>query len=434
MEEATQNITADEAQQVAALNAADVTDAPREARVDFFTMLGTVPAVIRNYLVSREITEKRESIYLKAGLNETERSIALYTELETFFGDCPLDEFPDRLYSRLPWSDDDEARARELALEVLGRIMLPAQAYIGDVPGLILELGGDPKAYPQDILELRTLSYKDGAAEIADAVAGDEMGVEMRKRLAYIIESRLRLVRDDMDALEMLTKSKKTGGMEMTEKQANEVIEAIKLKARMTKYVEQVETEKPVEAGATAAPEPAKQYTAAEIKKIYAGKTEEQEAIAKRIKRFRAVTESDSAKMRDAYLQVLYPPDLRPTDPFYVIAGLVAFAEDGEISDLLKYDERYKDIVRKYYTETEKGQAKAAEFANFEGSPADPTFVNVLLQLLIRGFAGFDEAESARFGLRVTNALKKAGEPQYAGLAVFDMERGAFKWTTPVEF
>lgn len=440
MEEVKQDTTAEEqAQQAAVMAAAATDDAPAEAteaRVDFFTMLGSVPAVIRNYLVSREIAAKRDAIYVQSGLNEDEQAIALYTELEVFFGDCPLDEFPDRLFSRLPWTDDDEERARKLAIEIAGRVMLPAQAYLGDVPRLVTELGGDVKQYPQEILELRTVSYKDGAAEIADAAASDAMSVDMRKRLAFIVESRLRSVRDDADTLEMLTKSKKTGGMELTEAQANEVIDAIKTKARMTKYVEMVEEEKPAAPAGEPVPQeaPAKQLTPVEIKRVYAGTAEEQESLAKRIKRFRAVTDSDSTKMRDAYYQVLYPPDLRPTDPLYVVSGLIAFAEDGEVSDLLKYDERYKDIIRKYYTETEKGAAKADEFSRFESDPTDPTFVNLFLQLLLRGFAGYDEAESARFGLRVTNALKKAGETQYAGLTVFDMDRGAFKWTSPVEF
>lgn len=409
---------------------------PTEARVDFFTMLGLVPAVIRNYLVSKEISEKREALYLQAGLNEPERTITLYTELEVFFGDILLDDFPDTLFSRLPWKDDEEERARKLAVEIMGRIMLPAQAYLGDVPRLITELDGDPKQYPQEILELRTVSYKDGAAEIAEAVAPDDMGTDMRKRLAFIVESRLRSVRDDADTLEMLTKSKKTGGMELTEAQANDVIDAIKTKARMTKYVEMVEEEKSAAPASepVAQEAPAKQLTPVEIKRVYAGTAEEQESLAKRVKRFRTVTDSDSTKMRDAYYQVLYPPDLRPTDPLYVVSGLIAFAEDGEVSDLLKYDERYKDIIRKYYTETEKGAGKADEFSRFESDPTDPTFVNLFLQLLLRGFAGYDEAESARFGLRVTNALKKAGETQYAGLTVFEMDRSAFKWTSPVEF
>lgn len=438
MEKAQKDIAAEAAQQAVTTAAGAQDEAPSEpteARVDFFTMLGLVPAVIRNYLVSKEITDKREAVYLQAGLNEAERSIALFTELEVFFGDILLDDFPDTLFRRMPWKDDEEERARKLALEILGRIMLPAQAYIGDVPDLIAELGGDPKSYPEEMLELRTVSYKEGAAEIADAVADEDMTTDMRKRLAYIVESRLRFVRDDADAMEMLTKSKKTGGMEMTEQRAGEVLDAIKLKTRMTKYVEMVEPEK--SADATAATEdvtPAKQLTAVEIKKIYSGSADEREALDKRIKRFRAVTESDSAKMRDAYYQVLYPPDLRPTDPQYVVAGLIAFAEDGEVADLIKYDDRYKEIVRKYYSETEKGAAKADEFSRFEGNPSDVPYVNLFLQLLLRGFAGYDEAESARFGLRAINALKKVGDAQYAGLVVFDMERGAFKWTTPVEF
>lgn len=412
-------------------------EGPREARVDFFTMLGTVPAVIRNYLVSPIIAERREAVAGQFKLNDAEKNIVLYTELETFFRDCPLDEFPDRLFTRLPWEESDEERARQLAIEVLGRIMLPAQAYLGDVPGLIDELGGDLKSFPQDLLELRTTTYREGAAEIAEASAPEDASADMRKRLAHIVESRLRQVRDDMDTLEMLTKSKKTGGMELNEGQAKDVLDTIASKTRMTKYVEAIEEEKPV-APSSATPsvapaEPAREYTAVEIKKLYSGTQQEQEGIAKRVKRFREVTESDSVKMRDAYYQVIYPPDLRPTDPAYVVAGLIAFAEDREVADLLADDDRYKDIIRKYYTETAKGGDAAGELARFESDSKDPVFVNLFLQLLLRGFAGYEDAESARFGLRIINTLKKVGDTQYAGLVVFDMERGAFKWMTPIE-
>lgn len=414
----------------------DVPSADDAAGVGFFTMLGTLPQVVRTYLVSKDITAKREAAYAQAGLGESERNLALYAELEVFFGDCPLEEFPDRLFGYMPWDDADEERARKLAIEILGRVMLPAQAYLGDVPGVIRSIGGDVKAFPEDLLELRVVTFKQGAEEIADAAAPAGLNEDLLKRLTHIIESRLRQVRDDQDVEEMLTKSKKTGGMELAESQAKEILDVIQTRSRMTKYVEAVEEERPAEAAAPAAEAaaPAKQVTAAEIKKIYSGPPEEQEAIAKRLKRFRDVTGSDTAKMRDAYYQVLYPPDLRPTDPMYVVAGLLAFAEDGELSDLLVEDERFKEVVRSYYTSTEAGKARAAEGAGFDANPADPVFVNLFLQLLLRGFAGFDENESARLGLRVTNLLKKSGQTEYDGLAVFDLERGAFKWVNPSEF
>lgn len=405
--------------------------------VGFFQMLNTLPQVMRSYLVSKDISAKREAVYKKFDLNETERDLALYAELEVFFGDCTLDEFPDRLFGYMPWEEKDEERARMLSLEILGRVMLPAQAYLGDVPGVIRSLGGDVNSFPQDLLELRIVTFKQGAEEIEAAAAPAGLNEDMMKRLTHIIESRLRQVRDDQDTVEMLTKSKKTGGMELAESQANDILDVMRTRSRMTKYVEAIETE---EAPPTAAPvaeeaaPPASPVTAAEIKKIYSGDPEQREAIAKRMKRFRDVTESDTVKMRDAYYQVLYPPDLRPTDPMYVVAGLLAFAEDGELPDLLAEDERYKEVVRKYYTTTESGKGKAAEAEGFETSPRNSTYMNLFLQLLLRGFAGLDEKESARLGLRVTNLLKKSGLTEYDGLTVFDLDRGAFKWVSLVEF
>ncbi len=433
VEEETEEGTAPDA---AAAAADGEPEAAPAGEIGFFTMLSLLPQVVRGYLVSKDITKKREEIYAKFGLDETERNLALYAELEVFFGDCPLDEFPDRLFGYMPWEETDEERARKLAIEILGRVMLPAQAYVGDVPGLIKSLGGDVNAFPQDLLELRVVTFKQGAEEIGAAAAPAGLNEDLLKRLTHIIESRLRQVRDDQDVEEMLTKSKKTGGMELAESQAKDILDVIRTRSRMTKYVEAIEEPgaKPEEAAPGAEPVPEKQLSAAEIKKIYSGPAEEQEGIAKRLARFRDVTGSDTAKMRDAYYQVLYPPDLRPTDPMYVVAGALAFAEDGELADLLVEDERYKEIVRKYYATTEAGGAKADEGAGFDADPGNPVYMNLFLQLLFRGFGGFDERESARLGLRVTNLLKKVGMQEYDGLAVFDLEHGAFKWVNPVQF
>ncbi|HTK04010.1 MAG TPA: hypothetical protein VL500_00330 [Candidatus Eisenbacteria bacterium] len=442
MEDQARQLT-DEAAADAAVMAAPMAGAPPadetadEPKADFtfFELLATVPAVIRNYLVSKDITKKREEIYAKFGLNEEERTLALYSELEVFFGDCPLDDLPDRLFARMPWPDEDEEKVRKLSLEIYGRILLPAQAFLGDVVGAIKKFGGDANAYPQDMLELRIVPYKAGAEEIVNDAAPAELDADMRRRLEHIVESRLRNVRDDGDTKEMLMKAKKTGGMELQETTAIEIIDAIRLKTRMTKYVEALEEKEEGngEQGQSAAA-PARLLTAAEIKKIYGGNPEEQQAIMKRVKRFRDVTKNDTAAMRDAYYQVLYPPDERPTDPLYVIAGLLAFAEDGELEMLLTEDARYREIVSKYYTETESGKARAEDFNRFQNDFKDPAAMNLFLQMLLRGFAGLDEAESARFGLRLANTLKRAGQPEYAGLTVFDMEKGAFRWVKPVPF
>lgn len=390
-----------------------------------------LPAAVKTYLLSGDLAAVHKRIFDEYGLSEDDRDVLYYTELQAFFGETSLADFPDKAWGRLSWGDDQEEKAASLVNDILGFAFLPAQAFLGDVSGLISELGGDLKKYPEKQIELRCVAFADGAREIAETSPLSDLDSDMRKRLAHIIESRLRQVRDDSDTKEMLMKAKKTGGMELPEADADAVVSLLASKMRMTKFVEIVgETEAAPDADGAEAPlAPVKELSPIEIKKVYSGTPEEQEALKKRMARFVQVTENDAAKMRDAYYQVLFPPDLRPTDPLYVVAGLVAMAGDDRFSEAVESDERYRNILRDYLQD--KGREE--DIAAYQEGPIEPRFMNMLLQLLLRGLARYDDRESARFALRYLNALKKQGFDRYADFVAFDMDRGAFRWKDTID-
>lgn len=427
------------AQAVAEAAAPEPSETPAEparpnALATVLQKLQGVPDAIRSYLLSDELAALHKKVFDDHGVSQDDRDLIYWTELQTFFGDIPLADFPDRAWIRLDWPDEKEELAAAVITDVLGLIFLPAQAYLGDVAGLITELGGDLKKYPEKQLEMRRVSFRDGAREIAEATGIEGLDEDSRKRLAHIIESRLRVVRDDMETKEMLMKSKKTGGLEMSEENAARVLSILASKMRMVAFSEAVESpaeKKSPGAGPAGGESPARrELSAIEIKKVYSGTPEEQEGIAKRLQRFTQVTEKDPVKMRDAYYQVLFPPDLRPTDPLYVVAGLLAMADGDQISEAVDNDERFANIVGQYLAD--KGMQ--ADVARYPGERTDPRYMNMLFQLILRGIAGYDEGESARLGLRVINALKKQGYDRYADLVAFDMEKGAFAWKDAVEF
>ena len=373
---------------------AQVADGALAPQQSVLARLQGVPVTIRKYLLSADLDARHKKIFDEHGIAKDDQDMVYYTELQTFFGEILLADFPDRAWVRLDWDDAQEDKALALVTDILGYVFLPAQAHLGDVSGLISELGGDTKKYPEKQLELRRVSFADGAKEIAEAAALDGLGDDMRKRLAHIIESRLRSVRDDVEVKEMLMKAKKTGGMELSEADADKVIGMLSSKVRMTSFTEQVEEKKsPAEAAAPSTEAPKRELAPIEIKKLYSGTPEEQEAIGKRLERFSKVTEGDPAKMRDAYYQVLYPPDGRPTDPMYVVAGLLAMADKDRISEALQEDERYRNILMEYLKD--KGGDELV--AEYQVDPTTPRFMNIFFQFLLRGIAGYDEKESARF-------------------------------------
>jgi len=396
--------------------------------------LQDVPVAIRKYLLSDEVAALHKKIFDEHGLSQDDRDLIYWTELQTFFTDIPLADFPDRAWIRLDWPDDKEEKAAAVITDVLGYVFLPAQAYLGDVAGLVSELGGDIKKYPEKQIEMRRVGYREGAREIAEATGIESLDEDARKRLAHIIESRLRAVRDDADTKEMLMKAKKTGGLEMSDADAERVMSILSSKMRMVAFSEDAapkEEKKSPEGAAPSAesPAPKRELSAIEIKKLYSGTAEEQEGLSKRVQRFTQVTEKDPVKMRDAYYQVLFPPDLRPTDPLYVVAGLIAMADGDQVSESVDNDERYANIVSQYLAD--KGMQ--ADLERYPNERTDPRFMNMLFQLILRGIAGYDDGESARFGLRVINVLKKQGYDRYADLVAFDMEKGSFSWKDKIE-
>ncbi len=400
-------------------------DAGGGPEVGVLVRIKSLPQAVFDYLMSDDLVKLHQTVYDQHGLKPEERDAVYYAELQTFLGELGLKEFPGELWSRLGWEESRDEQVIALAVDVLGFVFLPAQAHLGDVAGVIAELGGDIKAFPEKQLEVRRITYAQGSAEIAEvADLGEEDDGTMRKRLAFIIESRLRHVRTNVAVKEMLMRGKKTGGMDLSEQEADKIIELLESKTRMTSYAD-VLGEEPAAAAGGEEPE----YAAEDIKRIFAGTAEEQEALGKRIGRFASVTAGDPSKMRDAFYQVIAPADGSPIDPPYVVAGLISMADGDKISDALAEDERYRTFVREYL----KGKKRDAEAEAFDADPTDAKYMNILLQYLLRGIAGYDDADSARLGLHVINLLNKQGYNRYAELVAFDMKEGEFRWKDLVE-
>lgn len=220
----------------------------------------------------------------------------------------------------------------------------------------------------------------------------------------------------------MLTKPKKVGGIELTEEQAAAIVDVMKDRMRMTRFVEVVE-----QRGVVA--EAKKEWSVEEIKEIYAGSAEEREEISKHRSEIVQQLEVGGVDIRNVFYDIINPPDLLPPTSSEVVAGLLVLANEDQLTAALNDDERYREVVRKYY----EGRGNEAGFAEFEKDVNSPQSLNVFLQTVLRGYGSLDEQNSARLCLRVLNLLKKRGHAQYAELAAFDMDEGRFVWNQPIE-
>jgi hypothetical protein len=385
----------------------------------FMQMLTTLPDSIREYLMSPKLDQVRNAIYDELNLEEGDRDIAMFTEFEVFFGDLPIKDYPDALWSRLPWEDSEEQRAKRLATDTLGLIFMPAQAYLGDAVSVLHELGANPQNYPQEQIEVRIITYDKAADNLISSLDLPGLDKNGRRRLKGIIESRLRNVRDDMDTKTYLTKPAKTGGAGLEESQANHVIRFIGDEIVMTKFVDEMPEE---------AVEQKPAVSTDDIKKRLAGPIEEQKEVASRLERIATESGGNSEYVKEMLNNIMFGAGAESVDGWDVVAVVMMMAKQRMLIPLMSEEERMKEAISTYAEEV-GGPSLMKEV---ESMTAGPAAMNVLLQLLLKQFAGLGPEDSARYGLRIVNMLKKQGETQFADLVAFDMDEAQFVWTNPL--
>ncbi|MFA6604000.1 MAG: hypothetical protein WCT10_04155 [Patescibacteria group bacterium] len=395
--------------------------APPAPDTDFFELLEKAPAAIREYLLSPSTDARFEKVATDFQLASDEIFAMVSVINAIFFRTRPFKEFHGLLAERLKWSDRE--RLDKLAVEIAGQLFLPASGYIGDVDGFIRDLKVDPAVFPQEKLALQLMSYDAGARQISAEAAKFLPPQFDSVRLQHLIETRLRAVRTDTQIKEQLMKPVKTGGLDLASEDAERILDAIHDELNATVFIEDIVP--PVSAAAAAEP----RFTPKMIRDIYAGAPEEQADLARHIQN---IFDTAGRKPEDLagwlFIQ-LFPEEGKAVDRLEVVSAIMALAQTGTLWDVLAKDKRLRNLVADRLA---AGNADGA--AMLEIDPYQTRFFNFFMQMLLRGFAGLTENDSARFGLRAYNLLKKNNLlTADAELAAFDADEGIFKWLEPVE-
>ncbi len=410
--------------------AANIADSAADARLDvpnLLSKINTLPTALRQYYNSDDMTAARAKAFDKHNLSDEDEAVCFVTELQVAAQEIPIEEFPDELWNRLDWDESKEKEAGQLVADMMGYILLPMSAFVGDVIGVMHEYGMRPESYPNKSIEARVITYDKATEEILEAIDIRGLNKPDEKRLKHIIESRLRDVRDEMETRRMLTKPHKTGGLELTDAEAVRILDHVEQEMRMTKYVEEMpeESETSVTVGSK---EREVLYEQQDIKAILVGPADEQKEIAKQMQALIEKTEGNPEMMREVLNGYLYPETLEMPESSEVVAALMLFARQGDIVSSLLDDKRFQGVIKAYFQQAGKSIDK--EILN---EPGGPKAMNHFLQIVLRGFAQLSKKDSARYGLRIINALNKKGETQYAELVAFDMDQGKFVWNEPID-
>jgi hypothetical protein len=387
-------------------------------------LLEMVPPQIKDYLLSSDTTKKRRAIYDNFELGEEDRDTALQAELEVFFGALRVGDFPDALFTYLAWEDSEEERVRLMAADIMGLMMLPTDAYLGDVSNTLRDLGVDPTSYPQERIKLNRKGYATAAKEIVAKADLQNLDQEAVHRLEKIVTTYLRDIRDQAETREALTKSPKIGGVGLAVEDAA-VITTLADEMRE----DTVLVDEEAASAAPAAGEEGEPLSAEEIRQRYAGSEAEQEVLSDRFKMLlgnQAALEPEAAL--DKFHRAIEPPAGSERELWTIVASLMLLAQSGGLISALKTDGKIKTMLIEYM----KLRGLQKDLASYEENEADPRYLNMLLQISLRQLAGLDLNDSARFGLRILSILKRQGNDQYAQLAAFDMRDGMFRWIKPM--
>ncbi|MDD4995288.1 MAG: hypothetical protein PHW53_02395 [Patescibacteria group bacterium] len=189
--------------------------------MDALTTTRYLPRSVKTYLGSAEVTDINIDIKKKFDLRERELDILFELTWDILEGRRAPRALAYELKAQIKWQ---EKKAAEVALEILGRKLLPLSNLIPGIPEAIKDLGADPAKYPQK----KITSDQTTLPVFVDEMIRD-LGIQLadkflKHRLENVAEAKIKGVRDDFETKERMVRGIKIGGLELAPTQADQII------------------------------------------------------------------------------------------------------------------------------------------------------------------------------------------------------------------
>lgn len=186
--------------------------------------IDALPEPVLEYLYSERAGALNLEIIERHQLDEKQEEAYFQILRELFVKDLPLERLLLELKSRL---GVDDAKAKALAVDIAGLRLLPLDKWLADVTAFLRALGADPKTFPDFRVTIARRTVDEAAQEIATSVASEATG-HPQQRLQNVVESVLAGVRTEAQAIDVLTRPEKIGGVGLEPKAAERVLEEIR--------------------------------------------------------------------------------------------------------------------------------------------------------------------------------------------------------------
>jgi hypothetical protein len=198
--------------------------------MDLSQKIRSLPEPVQDYLYSEGLLHADGQVIERNGLDFEKQKAFLRLLQRAFVREVPMSDLEKESAALLA---GDGEKAKALARDIAGYCLLPLDRWLGDVSGYIRRLGGDPSSYPPDRVQLIEKTRDEAAAEIVSSSGGAaEATLRIKERMQDVVTSFLAGIRTEAQALEVLTRSDKIGGVGLDAAAAKSVIDHAKDEAR----------------------------------------------------------------------------------------------------------------------------------------------------------------------------------------------------------
>lgn len=329
----------------------------------------------------------------------------------------------------------EKSVAHDIALEYIGLQLLPVQDYIGDVTGLITQMGGDVSFFQKQAANVllpeqvwfENFAYITGEADIKT----QDITELQRKNLFTIFLSVLNETLNTEQTFGMVTQPPESGGLGLS----NEQGELVALSINKT-----IEDEEITLADFAALDEARKSilgdhYTSILTTAISSDAEETSYTLEKLKDSYHAFMQNPevgsfmqaigSADTNvDAVKGQLYDSIKEQDKQKFIVALGVLFAS-GKLKQAFKQDARYIAFWRPKVLKAEGLDIIRV----FDENPARPKYLGAFVKFVLEKRFEMSEEESVMWGVYFASAAHHAGDYEYEHLAYGDTKTGTFVWS-----
>lgn len=226
--------------------------------MDLLQKIRSLPEPVQDYLYSEGLLHANGQVIERNDLDFDKQRAFLRLLQRLFAREVTMVDLEKEAAALLA---GDGEKAKALARDIAGYCLLPLDRWLGDVTGYVRRLGGDPSSYPPDRVQLVEKTRDEAAAEVvSSSEGGAEATARIKERMRDVVTSFLAGIRTEAQALEVLTRSDKIGGVGLDSAAAKRVVDQAKEELRAV-----VIKEEPAIGAPVARPEASSAETAAGV-------------------------------------------------------------------------------------------------------------------------------------------------------------------------